>query len=205
MNGNLRTPKLYEFNLLILWLNTNHKTNFEVHQPDTSSMEKNGWLSGFFDADGHFKIRLTEKKEILFNKFKKIQKGRLEVRISLEQRKYHSKTNQPFQPVMTDIAKFFDLSEHLNKNLPAQAPSNIKLRESRHSKQGIDKYYWIIEITSLPKLAKFVNYLNIYPLFSSKNNDFKDWYIVYKMMCNKEHLKLMAGSTFLKTKSELKD
>ena len=56
-----------------------------------------------------------------FNKFKKIQKGRLEVRISLEQRKFHSKTNQPFQPVMTDIAKFFDFKEHLNKNLPAQA------------------------------------------------------------------------------------
>lgn len=201
MNGSLRTPKLYDFNLLILWLNTNHKTNIELHQPDTSSMEKNGWLSGFFDADGHFKIRLTEKKEILFNNFKKIKKGRLEVRISLEQRKYHSKTNQPFQSVMEDIVKFFEAAEDFNNNLN----NNKKLRESRHSKQGIDRYYWIIEITSLPKLAKFVNYLNIYPLFSSKNNDFKDWYIVYKMMCNKEHLKLMAGSTLLKTKSELKD
>lgn len=172
MNGYLRTPKLYDFNLLISWLNINSNLNIKEHLPDNSQLLKNGWFSGFFDADGGFKIRYTEK--LLDSKSKIIRKERIEVRISIEQRLFHPKTNLPFQPVMESIADFFSLN-----------PENkTHLKNSTHN----NKNYWIIEVTSLSKLQILVNYLNKYPLLSSKNNDFKDWCFVYNMMLNNKHL-----------------
>jgi len=62
------------------------------------------WLAGFFDADGYFKVRYTEQV-IEFNKVKR--KGRIEVRISIEQRKFHPKTKRPFETIMRSISDFF--------------------------------------------------------------------------------------------------
>ena len=173
INGYLRTPKIYEFNQLILWLNKNYKLNIKENLPDNSPLNENGWFSGFFDVDGGFKIRYTDK--LLDNNSKVIRKERIEVRISIEQRQFHLKTNMPYQPIMESIAEFFTLN-----------PENFtRLRTSRHNK---DKVYWIVEVTSLSKLKILVEYLNTYPLFSSKRNDFKDWCIIYNMMLKKEHL-----------------
>ena len=61
MNGYLRTPKINKFNDLILWLNDRYNYNIPIYSPDTSDLKDNGWLSGFIDADGGFKIRYTEK------------------------------------------------------------------------------------------------------------------------------------------------
>lgn len=47
---------------------------------------------------------------------------------------------------------------------------NIKLNRSKHN----NREYWCIEILSLAKLEILINYLNNYPLYSSKYNDYKD-------------------------------
>jgi len=160
MNGFIRTPKIYEFNLLIDKLNldlseTNGKQILNKYYVDKSDLNSNGWLSGFFDADGGFYIRNTEK---LIDKEsnKIIRKARHEVTIRIEQRKIHPKTNISFEPIMQSILSFFTL--------------NNKLRTSKHN----GKDYWLIHICSLSKLNIFVNYLNKYPLLSSKKNDFED-------------------------------
>jgi hypothetical protein len=85
MNGNLRTPKISQFNDLIAWLNERYHYNISIYFPDTSDLNKNGWLAGFIDADGGFKIRYTEKR-IEENSNKVLTKGRIEVRFALEQR-----------------------------------------------------------------------------------------------------------------------
>jgi hypothetical protein len=166
MNGYLRTPKLFEFNKLIELLNDRFNLNIQLHSEDQSSLESNGWLAGFFDADGSFKVRYTEQI-IEFNKVKR--KGRIEVRIAIEQRKYHPKTKSPFEPIMRSISDFF----------------TVKLNTSYHN---INKSYWVIEVTSLSKLKKFFLYLNKFPLMTSKKNDFKDWHTVYNMVFLNEHL-----------------
>ena len=58
----------------------------------------------------------------------------------------------------------------------------------RISKHNIDKTYWIIEVTSLNKLNLLIQYLNNYPLLTSKRNDFEDWYKVYQLIVDKKHL-----------------
>jgi hypothetical protein len=168
MNGYLRTPKIFEFNKLIEWLN--NFSNFEIilHSEDKSYLDTNGWLAGFFDADGSFKVRYTEK--VVDSNSKKVtRKGRIEVRIGIEQRINHPKTNVPFEPIMKSISEFL----------------TVKLNTSHHN---VDKDYWNIEVSSLSKLDKFVSYLNKYPLLTSKKNDYKDWLKIYRIICLNEHL-----------------
>ena len=148
----------------------------------------NAWLSGFIDADGGFKVRYTEK-QIDKNTNKTLVKGRIEVRFVLEQRKMDTyqphntisskpDNNLSYKPIMLKIQSFFGI----NTCAPLSFPEG--LRESKHN----DKIYWIIEVTSLNKLNLLIRYLNNYPLYTSKRNDFEDWLNVYQLIAEKKHL-----------------
>jgi hypothetical protein len=170
INGNLRTPKISQFNDLITWLNKRYHYNIPTYLPDDSDLNNNGWLAGFIDADGGFKIRYTEKR--IEEKTNKVfKKGRIEVRFALEQRQYLPYNNQSYKIIMLQIQSFFNL-----------------ITELRTSKHNIDKIYWIIEVTSLNKLYYLIQYLNNYPLLTAKRNDFEDWLKVYYLMLEKKHL-----------------
>jgi hypothetical protein len=170
MNGNLRTPKISQINDLIAWLNDRYHYNIPIYLPDTSDLNNNGWLAGFIDADGGFKIRYTEKR-IEENSNKVLTKGRIEVRFALEQRQYLPYNNQSYKPIMLKIQSFFGITTEL-----------------KISKHNLDKTYWIIEVTSLNKLNLLIQYLNNYPLLTAKRNDFDDWLKVYHLMIDKQHL-----------------
>jgi len=170
MNGNLRTPKISQFNDLIAWLNDRYHYNISIYFPDTSDLNNNGWLAGFIDADGGFKIRYTEKR-IEENSNKVLTKGRIEVRFALEQRQYLPYNNQSYKPIMLKIQSFFGITTEL-----------------KISKHNLDKTYWIIEVTSLNKLNLLIQYLNNYPLLTAKRNDFDDWLKIYHLMIDKQHL-----------------
>lgn len=175
MNGYLRTPKINKFNKLILWLNERYNYNIKIYSVDTANLNTNGWLAGFIDADGGFKIRYTEKR--IDEKTKKVlTKGRIEVRFALEQRQYLTSIdgynyNNSYKPIMLNIQSFFGITTDL-----------------RTSKHNIDKTYWIVEVTSLDKLNIVIQYLNNYPLLTAKRNDYDDWLKVYRLMTVKPHL-----------------
>lgn len=171
INGFLRTPKIIKFNDLIVWLNDRYHYNIPIHSIDTTSLNSNAWLSGFIDADGGFKVRYTEKR-IDFESKKVLTKGRIEVRFSLEQRKLIGpQYNESYKPIMLKIHSFFGF--------------NMDLRESKHND---DQTFWIVEVTSLNRLNLLIQYLNNYPLLTSKRNDFEDWYKVYQLIVDKKHL-----------------
>jgi hypothetical protein len=185
MNGYLRTPKLIKFNDLIFWLNDRYHYNIPIHSPDTSDLKNNGWLAGFIDAEGSFKVRYTEKRmnnNPIIPKI--ITKGRIEVRFVLEPRKSLNgwlgtpgrdvikfNENESYKPIMLKIQSLFGIT--------------TDLRVSKHNK---DKTYWIIEITSLNKLNLIIQYLNNYPLLTAKRNDYEDWLKVYQLIANNKHL-----------------
>ena len=171
INGYLRTPKIIKFNDLIVWLNDRYHYNIPIHSVDTSSLNNNGWLAGFIDADGAFKVRYTEKR--IDDKTNKVlTKGRIEVRFALEQRKMLGlNNNESYKPIMLNIQSFFDIT--------------TDLRESKHNE---GKTYWIVEVTSLNRLNLLIQYLSNYPLLTAKRNDFEDWYKVYQLIADKKHL-----------------
>ena len=171
INGFLRTPKINVFNELILWLNNKYQYNIPINLPDTSDLNNNGWLAGFIDADGGFKIRYSEK-QIDEKTNKTISKGRIELRFVLEQRQnIKLPIDNSYKPIMLKINSFFGIT--------------TDLRESKHN---IDKKYWIVEVASLTKLGILIQYLSKFPLLTAKQNDFKDWLEVYKLMMDKKHL-----------------
>ena len=174
MNGYIRTPKIIKFNDLIVWLNDKYCYNIPKYTVDTSPLNKNGWLAGFIDADGSFKVRYTQKR-INEKTNKVLTKERIEVRFVLEQRKmleiFADNNNKSYKPIMLNVQSFFNI--------------NTDLRESKHNQ---NKPYWVIEVSSLNKLHLLIQYLNIYPLLTAKRNDYEDWLTVYKLIVDKKHL-----------------
>ena len=177
LNGYLRTPKILKFNELIVWLNYKYNYNIPIHSPDTNDLNENGWLAGFIDADGGFKLRFTEKF-ICENTSKVLSKGRIEVRFALEQRKYLNGDSidvnnniYSYEAIMLLIYSFFGLSTNL-----------------RLSTHNVDKTYFIVEVTSLTKLNILIQYLKTYPLLTAKRNDYDDWLKVYNLMLDNKHL-----------------
>jgi hypothetical protein len=187
MNGCLRTPKIIKFNDLIVWLNNRYHYNIPINSVDTSSLNSNGWLSGFIDADGYFKLRYTDKR-IDVNTNKVLTKGRIEVTFALEQRKSIAPhNNESYKPIMLEIQSFFGINNsHLL--LPQREHQSGRGWDFRESKNNEDNTYWIIEVTSLNKLNLLIQYLNNYPLLTAKRNDFEDWKKVYQLIANKKHL-----------------
>ena len=186
MNGYLRTPKINKFNDLIVWLNDRYHYNIPINSVDTSSLNSNGWLAGFIDADGAFKVRYTEKR-IDEKTNKVLTKGRIEVRFALEQRKNIGPHNEEsYKPIMLKLHSFFGF--------------NTDLRESKHNE---GETYWIVEVTSLNRLNLLIEYLNNYPLLTAKRNDFEDWYKVYQLIADKKHLSEDGKLTIKNIKSNM--
>ena len=180
LNGYLRTPKIIKFNELIVWLNYKYNYNIPIHSPDTNDLNENGWLAGFIDADGGFKLRFTEKL-ICENTSKVLSKGRIEVRFALEQRKYLNGDSidvnnniYSYEAIMLLIYSFFGLSTNL--------------RLSTHNVAAKAQTYFIVEVTSLTKLNILIQYLKTYPLLTAKRNDYDDWLKVYNLMLANKHL-----------------
>ena len=93
INGYLRTPKIDPFNKLVDWVgrpshNKKSNSNISIYEPDTSSILKNAWLSGFIDADGSFSINIREKTSDGKGK------NRIEARLRIEQRKEENLMSQ---------------------------------------------------------------------------------------------------------------
>lgn len=59
VNGKLRTPKVYQLNYIIKWLNQKHNTNLKKLTVSEQSISEDAWLAGFIDADGSFAVRQT--------------------------------------------------------------------------------------------------------------------------------------------------
>jgi LAGLIDADG endonuclease len=180
LNSNLRSPKIHQFNLLIDYLNNIFSDAKIVKHPvNTIGFLDNYWLAGFIDADGGFKIRYTEGG-INPQTGRKI-KQRVGLSFKIEQRKFHKTTHAPFEGLMKSIAQFF----------------TVNLNTSTHN--GVE--YWCVEISSFGRMHTVIDYLNVYPLLTSKRNDFDDFKIAFKMALAGEHLTIEGKKIIRKLKN----
>lgn len=182
LNGHLRSPKIYEFNQLINYLEVLFNTNLFRQSISNIPLADNYWLAGFVDADGGFKIRYTFKR---INEItgKVLSKQRIEVRFVIEQRQTHPKNQEPYLFMMKQIAEFL----------------SVNLNLSKHN----TKHYWIVEVASLAKLQILINYLNTYPLFTTKHNDYKDWLKAFALVKQNKHLTELSKSQIFAIKSNM--
>lgn len=180
MNGFLRTPKIYEFNQLISYLNEKFNAGDIRKTIDLSFLSDNYWLAGFIDADGGFKLRYSLRRNTLTGKV--LSKERIEVRFALEQRQIHPKNQGSYMDVMKSIADYL----------------SVNLRVSHHN----DKDFWIVELSSITKLQILVDYLDTYPLLTAKFNDYNDWLKAFNLVKANKHLTESGKSEILNIKSK---
>ena len=156
--------KIHQLYSLIDWLNKNHNTNIEKLPLNKDNLQDSSWFSGFVDAKGSFHIRI-KKKEIKEqgNVLKKIW---VTCRLRIEQKMFDPISNNSYESIFKEIATFLALPLKINKN-----------------------QYFIITVTNKESLKIVKDYLNSYPMFSSKYLDYKDWEIVVNLILSQIHYK----------------
>jgi LAGLIDADG endonuclease len=124
---------------------------------DNSCIGSNAWLAGFIDSDGHFSIK----------GFTSNPKTYLAVQFYLIQRALDL-SGESLEYIMLFIAKFL-LSDLKHRVISGKYNS----------------YY--LNISNKNNLKILIDYLNTYPLLSSKYLDFKNWEYTYNVYVKKLH------------------
>jgi LAGLIDADG endonuclease len=185
INGKFRTPKINSLYDMIDFLNAKGASpggrwpvapgggagaNITKLPLDTSPLNNNAWLSGFIDADGHFAIK----------GFTTNPKSHLGIQFQLSQRA-SDRSGESLEKVMLKITEFL--------LPPGPAGPRGSLREVNLNRRIFsDKYHqFVVSISNRVSNKILIDYLNTYPLLSSKYLDFKDWETAYNIYVNKLH------------------
>lgn len=162
INGELRTPKIHQLYKLIDWLNKHHSTNIGKLPLKNGSLTEDSWLSGFIDADGGFSVQHTKVEN-------NAKKRKISCRLRIEQRMLDPVTGKSYLDVLTKIAKF------LNCNLLTRI------------QKSTDNEYYTLAASSKNSTDILMNYLDRYPLFSSKYLDYKNWKEIVLLIVENKH------------------
>lgn len=178
VNGKLRTPKAYQINMIIDWLNEERGSNIKKLPVCSKALCSNAWLAGFIDADGSFAIRQTLKSEIT--------KKQTECQLILVQRTVYPKTNKSYEYILSLIASFLCVKLILLKTRNPNAWDQYKVKASSAKSKAIVR-----------------SYLNKYPLLSTKLLDYKAWCSVDDLMLQKVHYTEQGQKQIAKIKGSM--
>jgi hypothetical protein len=106
-------------------------------------------LSGFIDADGSFSVQHTKVEN-------NAKKRKVSCRLRIEQIILYPLTKISYFIVLNQIAKFLRCKLLIRKQL------------------STNNEYYTLAASNRKSLIVIVNYLELYPLFSSKYLDYKD-------------------------------
>lgn len=167
INGYMRTPKILALHRLIDWLNSRFDLDIEKKNKDSSNINSNSWLAGFMDADGHFSVRTS-----LGSHYPKIE---CKFELSQRQNDHNYENNYEYLSLIADL--LFTTVKELRMDKP--------------------KPEYRVRTTSLKGNLLLVEYLENYPLFSSKYLNYKDWrkvltYFEAKQHTNSESIKAIV-------------
>jgi hypothetical protein len=175
INGYMRTPKIFSLFKLIDWINNRFEMEIRKKSLDNSLINSNSWLAGFIDADGQFSVRTT-----LVSKYPKI-----ECKFELSQRQidHNKEDNFSFLNIIADFLNTTVKSIRVTKPKPEYRVRTVNLKGN----------------------LILINYLNKYPLFSSKYLNYRDWVKVLKYFETKEHTKSESIKEIVNIKLNMND
>lgn len=152
----LRT-KIEALHRLIDWLNARPNSNIKLPklELDNSPLGSNPWLSGFIESDGNFYCGF----EIGENNIAK--RVKCYMRIS-QKRNYRLNTEIP-----ADKNTNLDIMEKIREYL-----SVSKVTEIKRDRENYTELAYEVRTLKKESCDRLINYLTIYPLFSSKHQDF---------------------------------
>lgn len=162
INGYMRTVKINMLYKLIDFLNIKYNLNILKKEKDITPIDSNSWLSGFIEADGHFYVNFNQKASSLSCKFFLNQSSKNHLGLDKIE-------------IMQNLSEFL----------------NVKVATKNHKKYK-DYMEYNITTNSVPNNLILINYLDKYPLFSSKHLNYKDFKTIVNLIMNKEH-KTISG------------
>lgn len=175
INGYMRTPKINALFKLINWLNNRFNVKIEKLDLDNSFIGSNSWLAGLIDADGHFSVRTSINSVY----------PKIECKFELSQRKIDHNQQSNFS-FLNNIAIFL----------------NTSVKEIRVTKP---KPEYRVRTVNIKGNLTLIDYLDKFPLFSSKVLNYNDWMKVFGYFKTKEHTKLESIKEIIKIKSKMND
>lgn len=177
LNGQMRTPKIEALYRLIDWLNAKsgslgYAENSKISKLglDQSSLGDNPWLTGFLEADGNFYCNF----ELDSNGIAKTVKSYMRVT-----QKQLYKANS-------------DISEAMNSNLLIMEKIREFLdvstvNEIKRVRKDYTELSYEVRTNKRSSCDLLINYLAVYPLFSSKHLDFLAWCEIHRIRFSKEY------------------
>ncbi len=161
INGQMRTPKWNALFELINWLNKHeisfHKNPIIILPLSVSPLITNSWLSGFIEADGSFKVRTSLESKYT----------RLGCSLEITQARLAKNGDDMFSSLKF-IADLFNV--------------NINPIRSDHKNPQ-----YRIRTSTIQNNIAVVKYLEIFPLYSSKRLDYKDWLKIFNYFLEGTH------------------
>ena len=179
INGYMRTPKIYALHRLIDWLNLRFDFNITKKNKDISDINSNSWLAGFIDADGHFSVRTTLVTEQASpTKYPKIE---CKFELSQRQNDHNYENNLEYLSLIADFLSSTVKETRMNRPKP----------EYRVRTTNVDSNFILVQ------------YLEKYPLFSSKYLNYKDWIKVLSYFKAKSHTKSESIKAIVEIKGQM--
>lgn len=169
----MRTPKIEALHRLIDWLNNRPNNEILLKMDlDSSPICSNSWLSGFIEADGNFYSNFNVNSKNIVNSVKYY------MRISQRQL-YHKKSlgcnyTSSYLTVMEKIKDFLKVSRLIE--------INRTLRSDNFNEKGYE-----IRTVKKESCTILIDYLSIYPLFSSKYLNYLNWVQIHDIRINKKY------------------
>ena len=142
---------------LIDFLNKKYSLSLIKESLNTNDLNTNHWLSGFIDADGGFYIRHSPSSINCF--------------FYLEQRMIYPANNESYSPLFEIIVNFLNAKLGIRKRLLASGAS--------------DNSYYIIRVENRLSCLSLIDYLDKYPLLSSKYLDYINWKAAFNILISK--------------------
>lgn len=181
LNGKMRTPKIEALHRLIDWFNARSHKNLKLSKLglDDSSLGNNPWLTGFIEADGNFfcsfDLNSQNIAETVKNYMRVSQKQTYKISSDI------SKQNNSNLQIMEKIREFLDVKT---------------VNEIKRTKKNYVELSYEVRTTKKSSCDLLIIYLSLYPLFSSKHQDFLDWRKFYRIRLSREY-KTMEGTSKL--------
>lgn len=175
----MRTPKIEAMQGAITWLNdyiNNGKNSklpstrailaqirpIEFQPLDTSEIDSNAWIAGFTDHDGNFSINIHQRSNN--NATRVLLSYRLEIN-----QNYHRADSEGTK------ASFFAIMSKLAMYLSVNVYSRSRILNEK------EFFSFTVVAGNRESRLKLINYLNKFPLMSSKYLDYKDWVYVLEL------------------------
>lgn len=146
LNGRMKTTKIIDLWKLIDWFNLYNENINIIKKPLCNNhILSDAWFSGFIDTNGHFAIRTTKSNKQI----------KIECKFIIVQSKLDHNKNDKKDILIKIASSLLTTLKSIRNNKP--------------------KAEYSLRTTNLKGNLVLKNYLNSYPLFSSKYLDFCDW------------------------------